>query len=243
MTDKKIKKELEKKESAKRHRNLSETGKTPKQSRTGSNQSAKKQLREQEVHHAKVMIFCGVTAVLLLIFLIFGLPRLSGSFSGSRGSLSGVNSDVLKYEDKVKSYCKKYNISQFSTLMLAIMQQESSGQGTDIFQCSESPFNTEYANTPGSITDTDYSIRVGVETFAYCLEQAGCTRISDMDKVKLALQEYNFGNDYINWAVSNYGGYSRENAWEFSEMMKAQLGWDTYGDPEYVQHVLQYYEQ
>ena len=122
------------------------------------------------------------------------------------------------------------------------MQQESSGQGTDIFQCSESPFNTEYDNTPGSIADTAYSIRVGVETFAYCLEQAECKSISDTNALKLALQEYNFGNDYAGWAIANYGGYSEENAFEFSEKMKAELGWETYGDPQYVSHVLQYIE-
>jgi len=180
--------------------------------------------------------------LVIILFLIFALPRLTGSVSVKRGNLIGVNPDVLQYEDAVTAYCKEYRISQFSTLILAMIQQESSGQGTDVLQCSESPFNTEYSNEPGSIADPDYSVRVGVETFAYCLEQAGCKKISDRDGVKLALQEYNFGNDYAGWALANYGGYSPENAYEYSEMMKVQLGWDTYGDPEYVAHVLNYYE-
>ena len=201
------------------------------------------QRRQQEVRRSKIMIVCGVVILAVLLFLIFGLPRLSGSKHRTpKGTLVGVNSAVLKYKDTVASYCDKYDISEYATLMLAIMQQESSGQGTDVFQCSESPFNTEYSSDPNSITDTEYSIRVGVETFAYCLEQAECKSIKDMDKVKIALQEYNFGNDYAGWVLANYGTYTEESAYEFAEKMKSQLGWDSYGDPEYVSHVLQYFE-
>lgn len=156
------------------------------------------------------------------------------------GQLRGVNSDVLQYADAVAEACRQFDIEEYSTLMLAVMQQESSGQGTDVFQCSESPFNTEYSNAPGSITDVSYSISVGAQTFAYCLEQAGCKSPSDTEALKTALQEYNFGSDYAGWAIANYGGYSEENAFEFSEKMKAELGWSAYGDPLYVPHVLQY---
>ena len=43
------------------------------------------------------------------------------------------------------------------------------------------------------------------------------------------------------WALTNYGGYSQDNALEFAENMKGKLGWSQYGDPEYVSHVLRYY--
>lgn len=196
-------------------------------------------VRQQEVHHARIIIICCVAAVIILAALAIFLPRNLASVG--EGSIKGVNSDVLQYQAKVEEQCREFGISQYSTLLMALMQQESSGQGTDVFQCSESPFNTQYDNAPGSITDVDYSIRVGVETFAYCLEQAGCKSISDTNALKLALQEYNFGNDYAGWALANYGGYSPENALEFSEKMKAELGWAVYGDPLYVDHVLQYY--
>ena len=48
-----------------------------------------------------------------------------------------------------------------------------------------------------------------------------------MERIKLALQGYNFGNGYITWAKSNYGRYSYANAVEFSNMQAAQLGWDS----------------
>lgn len=55
------------------------------------------------------------------------------------------------------------------------------------------------------------------------------------------LQGYNFGNGYIEWAKSNYGGYTAANAAEFSDMMAERMGWSSYGDKHYVLHVLRYY--
>ena len=63
----------------------------------------------------------------------------------------------------------------------------------------------------------------------------------DMDKLKLSLQGYNYGNGYITWAIQKYGGYSAENALQFSNEQAASHGWSAYGDPEYVPHVLRYY--
>ena len=73
------------------------------------------------------------------------------------------------------------------------------------------------------------------------MSTAGVTGPTDMEKIRLALQGYNYGPGYISWAVSHYGGYSKDNAAEFSDMMAAQYGWSGYGDKQYVQHVLRYY--
>ena len=62
-----------------------------------------------------------------------------------------------------------------------------------------------------------------------------------MERIKLALQGYNFGNGYISWAKTNYGGYSYANAVEFSTMQAQRLGWEKYGDTQYPAHVLRYY--
>lgn len=50
-----------------------------------------------------------------------------------------------------------------------------------------------------------------------------------------------FGNGYIEWALKNYGSYSKENAEIFSKKMCADLGFASYGDVDYVSHVLRYY--
>lgn len=113
-------------------------------------------------------------------------------------------------------------------------------QGTDPMQCSESPYNTRFPHSPGSITDPDYSIEVGVQTFADCISQAGSSNPQDMDKLKLAWQGYNYGNGYIGWALQR-GGYTEANALQFSQEQAASHGWSSYGDPEYVPHVMRYY--
>lgn len=119
--------------------------------------------------------------------------------------------------------------------------QESGGRGTDPMQASECPYNTEYPNTPGGITDPDYSIRVGIQYYADCVTQAGCESPADISRLQLSWQGYNYGNGYIGWALTNYGGYSLENALEFSQQQAAAHGWSGYGDPEYVPHVQRYY--
>ena len=74
-----------------------------------------------------------------------------------------------------------------------------------------------------------------------CLRSADVESPVDMENIKLCLQGYNFGNGYISWAKRNYGGYTAMNAAEFSDMMAQRLGWDSYGDKQYVSHVLRYY--
>ena len=72
------------------------------------------------------------------------------------------------------------------------------------------------------------------------ISAASESHINAMD-ISLALQGYNFGNGYISWAISHYGGYSATNAQEFSNMQARAHGWISYGDPAYVPHVLRYY--
>ena len=119
--------------------------------------------------------------------------------------------------------------------------QESGGRGNDPMQASECGYNTRYPNTPNGITDPEYSINVGIQNLAACLNEAEVENPIDMERIKLALQGYNFGNGYISWAKTNYGGYSYANAVEFSTTQAERLGWDSYGDTQYVSHVLRYY--
>ena len=122
----------------------------------------------------------------------------------------------------------------------AIMMQESGGRGLDPMQCSEGSFNTKYPRQPNGITDPEYSISCGVQEIKSCLERAGVKNPLDMENIKLALQSYNYGNGYLEWAKAR-GGYTLANAAEFSDMMAQRMGWSSYGDKQYVPHVLQYY--
>lgn len=130
-----------------------------------------------------------------------------GNFSAyyyayTRTQTQAVSQEVMAYYDTVSKYADKYGIPDFVNLLLAMMMQESGGRGTDPMMCSESPFNTRYPNTVGAIDDPEYSIDVGVQTLVYCLNNAECTEPTDIDGIKLALQDYNFGNGYAQWGFA-----------------------------------------
>ena len=152
-----------------------------------------------------------------------------------------LSAEVDAYTTEIEHYAEQHGIPEYTALIKAVMMQESGGRGNDPMQASECGFNTMYPRKPNGITDPAYSISVGVQNLAFVLEDAGVTGPSDLDRIRLALQGYNFGQSYISWAVSHYGGYSADNAAEFSDMMAKKYGWSTYGDKQYAAHVLRYY--
>lgn len=184
-------------------------------------------------------IAAGGGAFLLVFILIMGIIA-GAAFSSSSESSESLSDEVLAYTSVIQQYASQYGIPEYVSAIQAIMMQESGGRGTDPMQCSESPYNTRFSHSPGSITDPNYSIEVGVQTFADCISQAGCSSPQDMDKLKLAWQGYNYGNGYIGWALQR-GGYTEANALQFSQEQAASYGWSSYGDPEYVPHVMRYY--
>ena len=184
-------------------------------------------------------IAAGGGAFLLVFILIAGIIA-GAAFSSSSENSESLSDEVLAYTSVIQQYASQYGIPEYVSAIQAIMMQESGGRGTDPMQCSESPYNTRFSHSPGSITDPDYSIEVGVQTFADCISQAGCSSPQDMDKLKLAWQGYNYGNGYIVWALQR-GGYTEANALQFSQQQAASHGWSSYGDPQYVPHVMRYY--
>lgn len=140
-----------------------------------------------------------------------------------------------------EAYAKEYGIPEYVELIKAVMMQESGGRGFAPLQAAEGSFNTKYPHEPNGIKDPEYSIQCGVQELKAALTSAEVESPIDMEHIKLALQGYNFGNGYISWAKSKYGGYSYANAVEFSTQQAQRLGWDSYGDTQYPAHVLRYY--
>ena len=184
----------------------------------------------------------GAAGAVMVLLLVIMVGIIGGAaFSGSSESNEALSQEILSYTATIQKYANQYGILEYVSVIQAIMMQESGGRGTDPMQSSECPYNTRYSNSPNAIQDADYSIQVGIQYYADCLREAGCTSPQDMDKLKLSLQGYNYGNGYITWAIQKYGGYSAENALQFSNEQAASHGWSAYGDPEYVPHVLRYY--
>ena len=181
-----------------------------------------------------------IVVLILVIVILFG--ALFSMVGGSNSStVTPVSAEVEAYEPLIRQYARQYGIEEYVELIKAVMMQESGGQGSDPMQASECGYNTRYPNTPNGITDPEYSIDVGIQNLAACLREASVESPIDMNHIKLALQGYNYGNGYISWAKENYGGYTYANAVEFSTMMAERNGWSSYGDKEYVSHVLRYY--
>ena len=182
-----------------------------------------------------------ISVMIILIVVMLGVAiSLFGSGSGN-STYTPVSAEVEAYTPIIRIYAQRYGVGEYVELIKAIMMQESGGRGLDPMQCSECGFNTRYPHYPNGITDPEYSIDVGIQNLADCLQLSSVESPIDLDRISLALQGYNYGSGYIYWALANYGGYSELNAIEYSDMMAARIGSAGYGDKAYVSHVLRYY--
>jgi len=178
-----------------------------------------------------------IIAILLLVGMIIlgavvGVNIANQESQQSNNGSMGVSASVLQWSSHIEEELKKYGLEQHLSLVLAIVMQESGGVASlDIMQSSES-----IGLPPNSITDPLYSIEVGVRYFSNVIsraEQAGV----DLDT---AIQSYNFGLGYINFIASNGGKHTFELAQQFSSIQANKLGWNRYGDVNYVSNVKRY---
>lgn len=187
------------------------------------------------------LIAAGSFLIFLIVLTLFiGVFSVLSSDSGTNSEIMALSPEVIAYRDTIEKYAKDYEMEDYINIIQAVMMQESGGKGNDPMQASECPHNTKYPQKPNGITDPDYSIQVGIHYLSDCFKSAQVKDVTDIDHISLALQGYNYGGGYISWAVTNFGGYTKANAKVFSDMKKSELGWTTYGDPEYVPHVMRY---
>lgn len=187
------------------------------------------------------LIGAGISLILLLVLLLFiGVFAALSDNSSVSSTNAPLSAEVLAYTDTIEKYAKQYEMEDYVPIIQAVMMQESGGKGTDPMQSSECPYNTKYPNKPNAIQEPEYSIDVGIHYLSDCFKSAQVKDSFDNEHIFLALQGYNYGNGYIDWAVKNFGGYSKANAKVFSDQKKAELGTDVYGDPNYVEHVMRY---
>ena len=180
-----------------------------------------------------------IAMVIIVVVILFGCSiAMIGSGNGS--SYTPVSAEVNAYEPLIQHYAAEHQIPEYVELIKAVMMQESGGRGNDPMQASECGYNQRFPRTPNGITDPEYSINVGVRELAECLRLSEVESPLDMNRIRLALQGYNYGEGYISWAKAR-GGYTALSAKEYSDMMAARNHWESYGDINYVNHVLQYY--
>ena len=208
-------------------------------SKVTSDLKASFQFIKKSVLSINRLLSLGTALILLLVITLFiGVFAALSDNSTVGSTYEPLSPEVIAYQETIEKYAKQYDMEDYVPIISAVMMQESGGKGNDPMQASECPYNTKYPKKPNGIEEPEYSIEVGIQYLSDCFKQAGVKDIFDNDHISLALQGYNYG--YIQWAITNFGGYSKANAKVFSDQKKAELGWDTYGDPYYVEHVMRY---
>ena len=177
-----------------------------------------------------------IAVVVIVICCLFGAAI--HFFGDSTAGFTKVSPEVEAYTSVITKYAKEYEIPDYVELVKAVMMQESAGKGKDPMQSSACKYNTKY---PNGITDPEYSIKCGVAFLSELLKKSECEYPIDLEHIRLALQSYNYGEEYLNWAVKKDNGYTVANADEYSNKKAKEMGIESYGDKMYVSHVLRYY--
>lgn len=163
-----------------------------------------------------------------------------------KGSMLSVSADTLQHQAMVEKYAQEYGISEYVSILLAIIEVESGGRLTDVMQSSES------LGLPPNTLDTEASIQQGVRYFADLLQSAKPYGVDD-DTV---IQAYNYGGGFIGYVADRGKQYSFELAENFAKeraggvkvtysnpiAVQKNGGWRyRYGNMFYVQLVRQYF--
>lgn len=181
-----------------------------------------------------------LTALLLMPLLV--LAAIAGAFrDGGSARNVGLSADVIALMPQISAACQANGIPEYAQLVAAVIMQESGGRvadvGGDVMQCAES-----LGYPAGTPIPVEESINHGVGVLAHKLSATGAAGPTDIAGISLALQAYNYGDGYFSWARSHGGGYSKENALSFQQYQVAHGYPGGYGDANYVDHVLRYYQ-
>lgn len=144
----------------------------------------------------------------------------SGGSVVTSGSSKQVTGD---YSDLINKYANQEGIDP--ALVKAVAMQEST--------LGKASRNVMQVNGMNNSTPEE-SIKKGTQMLADLLRKTN----GDINK---ALSAYNMGPGVLNYFNKN-GGYSKENMQGFSNHQKNKYGYRIYGDPDYVNHVLRYYD-
>jgi hypothetical protein len=157
----------------------------------------------------------------------------SKPITGYQTGTGQISSNVLGLRDTVAKYAAQYGVSDKVDLMLAQIMQEAGGDANAL--ANDPMQSAEGHGLPaGSLHDQEKSIAWGVEEFSNRLRDAG-------GDIPLALQSYNFGQGFINYVKQNGGSMNQSLVDSFSNEQAIRNGWSNYGDKQYVQHVMRYY--
>lgn len=135
----------------------------------------------------------------LLIVAVFLISLGSGKDTTVQfQSGVGLSAETQRYASIIYEKSEEYGIREYARYLLAIMQVESGGRGTDVMQSLGNSGLPEYQKT------AELSIETACAYFAGLLDQARAAGV-DMETV---IQAYNYGGGYIDY-VAEHGGEHR----------------------------------
>lgn len=180
----------------------------------------------------------------LFVALFFGLILVMGVAIGGSGTslemeeeqrysltADGLHEDVLQWREPLENELAKYNLTEYTDLLLVIIKLESNGRLPDVMQSSES-----LGLAPNTITDPIESIKAGVQHFRSIY---GDMMMYNVD-IQTLIQAYNFGNNFIQYVAKNGNVWKQKHSDDFSAMWANRLGWKSFGDTQYVVKVMRY---
>ena len=189
-------------------------GETVKAAAKAATASAKTAVAATKAFIAALFAGGWVAALILIVILIFGAVfHMTGGDNLS--TVNPVSAEVEAYRPAIQKYADQHGIGEYAELLMAVMMQESGGKGNDPMQSSQSPYNKKYPRKPNGIKEPEYSIACGVQALKAELTEAEAESPIDMERIKLALQGYNYGNGYIQWAKTIVGAILRQEPLNF----------------------------
>lgn len=184
----------------------------------------------------------------LLVFTLFVLVNgVITSFTGlviesqntsnrNDYTATGLSQEVIALREEFLAAMKEIRMPEtYIDLLLAICMQESGGRVEDVMQSSES-----LGYPPNTITKSE-SIKQGVKVLWGNIQAIGESKVEEQeDRLKTAVQAYNFGGGFIGYTEGNDHKYTKELAVSFSAKYVQINGWSSYGDVNYIEHVWRY---
>lgn len=215
--------------------------------RPGSRAYIRRQMILRRRRIIAMLAGAGVALVIFIVILCLAFGKGSEENTAREDTLE-ISEEVRAYEPLLSQYAQEYGVEEYTQLLLAIMQVESSGQGNDVMQASESLGLAVNSLMP------EASIEQGCRLFSQLLsygEGLGC----DLNSV---IQAYNFGITYLDYVAENGKKHTFSLAeafagdmsggetvvYENSISVEENGGWRyAYGNMFYVDLVRQYWSE
>lgn len=148
---------------------------------------------------------------------------------------------ITKLAEEYNTQPDKLELPLYVNALLAFMEVESGGRGTDPMQASECGYNTEYPRSANAIQDAEYSCRCGVQYARDAFIKFDVTGPEDFERLAAAVQGYNFGIDgWHAWITERGGRYTLELAQEYS---RDKMPAGKKGTPSHAQKFLNAYKR